>query len=276
MGLVHAAVLEEQLDQAKQETQDLKARVVSKQEIIQAQVSEIQELSQRRKSVSRNTASTNTDEKLEEPVPSESAYNDNELLQYINDLHDQLKTKEDYIETIKEEVRCSQSRIREKSLVKFSAQSIDKEIDMATNENSTSATTTDLNKNDESVESSAKNKTKVTLEKDLEGQERRIRISFLENQQAELETEIRLLKQGENVPAKLVNSGKITIGSEPFPEKVPDKIPEKRTSSGLGDSSIDSSNAELDALSKMVVDKVLEKIKNTSDGSFRGQQGQKK
>ena len=67
-----------------------------------------------------------------------------------------------------------------------------------------------------------------------------------------------------------MNSGKITIGSEPFPEKVPDKIPEKRTSSGLGDSSIDSSNAELDALSKMVVDKVLEKIKNTSDGSFRG------
>ena len=67
---------------------------------------------------------------------------------------------------------------------------------MATNENSTSATTADLNKNDESVESSAKNKTKVTLEKDLEGQERRIRISFLENQQAELETEIRLLKQG--------------------------------------------------------------------------------
>ena len=74
----------------------------------------------------------------------------------------------------------------------------------------------------------------------------------------------------ENVPAKLVNSGKITVGSEPFPEKVPDKIPEKRTSSGLGDSSVDSSNAELDALSKMVVDKVLEKIKNTSDGSFRG------
>ena len=74
----------------------------------------------------------------------------------------------------------------------------------------------------------------------------------------------------ENVPAKLVNSGKITVGSEPFPEKVPDKIPEKRTSSGLGDSSVDSSNAELDALSKMVVDKVLEKIKNTSDGNFRG------
>ena len=43
-----------------------------------------------------------------------------ELLQYINDLHDQLKTKEDYIETIKEEVRCSRSRSREKSLVKVS------------------------------------------------------------------------------------------------------------------------------------------------------------
>ena len=81
-------------------------------------------------------------------------------------------------------------------LFQFSAQSIDKEIDMATNENSTSATTTELNKNDESVDSSAKNQTKVTVEKDLEGQERRIRISFLENQQAELETEIRLLKQG--------------------------------------------------------------------------------
>ena len=41
------------------------------------------------------------------------------MVQYIKDLHEQLKTKEDYIETIKEELRCSNStRIREKSLVK--------------------------------------------------------------------------------------------------------------------------------------------------------------
>lgn len=45
---------------------------------------------------------------------------------------------------------------------------------------------------------------------------------------------------------------------QPFPEAI---FLEKRTSSGLGDSSIES-NSELDALSKMVVDKVLEKIKN--------------
>ena len=53
-------------------------------------------------------------------------------------------------------------------------------------------------------------------------------------------------------------------------------FPEKRTSSGLGDSSIDdSSNPELDALSKMVVDKVLEKIKNDGIG-LKGQQQQLK
>ena len=68
----------------------------------------------------------------------------------------------------------------------------------------------------------------------------------------------------ESDPAKLVNSSDKIIVSDPFPEK----LPEKRTSSGLGDSSIDSSNPELDALSKMVVDKVLEKIKNSSDGGL--------
>ena len=62
----------------------------------------------------------------------------------------------------------------------------------------------------------------------------------------------------------MVNSSDKIIVSDPFPEK----LPEKRTSSGLGDSSIDSSNPELDALSKMVVDKVLEKIKNSSDGGL--------
>ena len=67
----------------------------------------------------------------------------------------------------------------------------------------------------------------------------------------------------EDVPAKLVNSCDNKL-ADPFPEK----LPEKRTSSGLGDSSIDSSNPELDALSKMVVDKVLEKIKNSSDGGL--------
>ena len=46
-----------------------------------------------------------------------SAYNDSELLQYINELHEQLKSKDDHIETIKEEMRCSSSRtIRLKSL----------------------------------------------------------------------------------------------------------------------------------------------------------------
>ena len=50
-------------------------------------------------------------------------------------------------------------------------------------------------------------------------------------------------------------------------------FPEKRTSSGLGDSSIDdSSNPELDALSKMVVDKVLEKIKNDGGVGLKGHQ----
>ena len=48
-----------------------------------------------------------------------SAYNDSELLQYINELHEQLKSKDDHIETIKEEMRCSSSRIpiRVKSLI---------------------------------------------------------------------------------------------------------------------------------------------------------------
>ena len=66
------------------------------------------------------------------------------------------------------------------------------------------------------------------------------------------------------MPPKLVNSCDKILVADPFPEK----LPEKRTSSGLGDSSIDSSNPELDALSKMVVDKVLEKIKNSSDGGL--------
>jgi len=90
-------VLEEQSDQVTQESQDLQAKVASKEEIIQAQVSEIQELSFRRKSVTLITASTNTEEeKIEESVPLESggsAYNDSELLQYINELHEQLKRR---------------------------------------------------------------------------------------------------------------------------------------------------------------------------------------
>ncbi len=45
----------------------------------------------------------------------------------------------------------------------------------------------------------------------------------------------------ENVPPKLVNSCNKILVADPFPEK----LPEKRTSSGLGDSSIDSSNPEL-------------------------------
>ena len=45
----------------------------------------------------------------------------------------------------------------------------------------------------------------------------------------------------ENVPPKLVNSCDKILVADPFPEK----LPEKRTSSGLGDSSIDSSNPEL-------------------------------
>ena len=54
-----------------------------------------------------------------------SAYNDSELLQYINELHDQLKSKDDHIETIKEEMRCSSSRtIRVKSLVQVNLESL--------------------------------------------------------------------------------------------------------------------------------------------------------
>ena len=62
---------------------------------------------------------------------------------------------------------------------------------MATNETSTSTTES---KTEDSVDS-AKNQTKVTFEKNLVSQENRTRIAFLENQQAELETEIRLLRQ---------------------------------------------------------------------------------
>ena len=75
----------------------------------------------------------------------------------------------------------------------ISAQSIDQEIDMATNE--LSGSTGGLKTEEGSSTDSAKNQPKVTFEKDLEGQERRTRIAFLENQQAELETEIRLLRQ---------------------------------------------------------------------------------
>ena len=73
----------------------------------------------------------------------------------------------------------------------ISAKSIDQEIDMATNETFTNTTES---KTEDSVDS-AKNQTKVTFEKNLVSQENRTRIAFLEMQQAELETEIRLLKQ---------------------------------------------------------------------------------
>ena len=54
-----------------------------------------------------------------------SAYNDSELLQYINELHEQLKSKDDHIETIKEEMRSSSSRtIRVKSLVQVNLESL--------------------------------------------------------------------------------------------------------------------------------------------------------
>ena len=62
---------------------------------------------------------------------------------------------------------------------------------MATNETFTNTTES---KTEDSVDS-AKNQTKVTFEKNLVSQENRTRIAFLEMQQAELETEIRLLKQ---------------------------------------------------------------------------------
>ena len=62
---------------------------------------------------------------------------------------------------------------------------------MATNETSSSITES---KTEDSVDSS-KNQTKVTFEKNLVSQENRTRIAFLEMQQAELETEIRLLRQ---------------------------------------------------------------------------------
>ena len=73
----------------------------------------------------------------------------------------------------------------------ISAKSIDQEIDMATNETSRSITES---KTEDSVDAS-KNQSKVTFEKNLVSQENRTRIAFLENQQAELETEIRLLRQ---------------------------------------------------------------------------------
>ena len=63
---------------------------------------------------------------------------------------------------------------------------------MATNETSSSIITE--SKTEDSVDSS-KNQSKVTFEKNLVSQENRTRIAFLEMQQAELETEIRLLKQ---------------------------------------------------------------------------------
>ena len=82
------------------------------------------------------------------------------------------------------------------SFFQISAKSIDQEIDMATNEISSSRTES---KTEDSVDS-AKNQTKVTFEKNLVSQENRTRIAFLEMQQAELETEIRLLKQnGKNI-----------------------------------------------------------------------------
>ena len=85
-----------------------------------------------------------------------------------------------------------------------SAKSIDQEIDMATNETSSSITES---KTEDSVDSS-KNQTKVTFEKNLVSQENRTRIAFLEMQQAELETEIRLLKQnGKNNLLFLTCSG---------------------------------------------------------------------
>lgn len=92
---------------------------------------------------------------------------------------------------------------------------------------------------------------------ELVGQERRTRIAFLENQQAELETEIRLLNQNENaVASKLCANTVVPVpGSDDEPLR-------ERLSSGMGDSLESNNNPELDALSRMVVDRVLERIKS--------------
>ena len=115
--------------------------------------------------------------------------------------------------------------------------SIDQEIDMATNNPTES-----------------NNGSKQVTFDDLASQERRTRIAFLENQQAELETEIRLLRQNVEVPPSNTGSEKGI----------------RQASSGIGDSSVES-NPELDALSKMVVDKVLERIKTQyqAENSFK-------
>ena len=88
----------------------------------------------------------------------------------------------------------------------------------------------------------------------FEDKERRIRIAYLENQQAELGTEIKLLKQRGELEESEADSGLEN---------------QKRMSSGLGESI--ESNPELDALSRMVVDKVLERISKTGPAPIQQQ-----
>lgn len=96
---------------------------------------------------------------------------------------------------------------------------------------------------------------------ELANQERRTRIAFLENQQAELETEIRLLKQ-DNTGSQLIKATERQDTTESGASQQANNNNgdvRDRLSSGMGDSL--ESSTELDAFSRLVVDKVLNRIK---------------
>ena len=123
-----------------------------------------------------------------------------ELVEYIKELHTKLTSKEDQIESLKEDVRHAELWAKAKKpklhvsihlrlyslhlpkihllYLQVTAPSLDQEIEMATGPEDPTRLT----------------KPRVKFE-DLESKERRIRIAYLENQQAELGTEIKLLKQ---------------------------------------------------------------------------------
>ena len=169
------------------------------------------------------------------------------------------------------------------------SQSLDQELDMATNSVGSDADSKKVNANGGSHSSPSNSVHNLESPKskldELVEQERRTRIAFLENQQAELETEIRLLKQNgkssnhvidiDNTVNELAENGgakkhvtldlcansnqqdTVIVGEPLLPVR-------DRLSSGMGDSL--ESNPELDALSRMVVDRVLDKIK--ADGNI--------
>jgi len=263
------STLESRLDQVKHESEQLRLNILEKDKIIDAAGKVSSELTTDLKDTVPDSekeevfgeseqfpgeapelvsTAINTDFILDDDEQNNSYVS--ELIDVIRELNLQVQTKDEQLESIQEELRSRS--IWNKGDLHIIAEEepesppLNYELDMATS----SASSAKIETNVVAVASEQQ-------PNGLEDQERRTRIALLENQQAELETEIRLLKQCSETGEKINQNLTANLEAQHI----------DRGSSGCGDSL--ESNPELDALSKMVVDKVLEKIKADPKGQLK-------